>query len=90
MKKLIGATVALASLTTSSCIGPNNAYNGVLAWNSTCSDSKYLNELVFLGLNIIPVYPVCMLGDYIVFNSVEFWTGSNWIGKPGEYKPQEK
>ena len=86
----VGATFALAAcLTTSSCIGPNNAYNSLLTWNSKLSDSKFVNELAFLGLNIIPVYGLFLFGDYIVFNSVEFWTGKNWIDKPEAYKPQE-
>ena len=86
-----GAAFALAAcLTTTSCIGPNNAFNSLLTWNSKLSDSKWVNELAFLGLNIIPVYWVFLLGDCVVFNSVEFWTGDNWIAKPEPYKPQEK
>ena len=94
MKKLTraaSAAIALSiSLTSTSCIGPNNAFNGVLGWNSKLSESKYVNELAFLGLNIIPVYGLCLFGDFLIFNSVEFWTGSNWIAKPSEYRPQEK
>jgi hypothetical protein len=86
-----GATLALAAcLTTTSCIGPNNAFNSLSSWNSKLSDSKWVNELVFFGLNIIPVYGVFLVGDCVVFNSVEFWTGNNWIAKPEPYKPQEK
>jgi len=85
-----GAMLALAAcLTTTSCIGPNNAFNGLSSWNSKLSDSKWVNELAFFGLNIIPVYGVFLLGDCLVFNSVEFWTGSNWIAKPEPFKPQE-
>ncbi|HEX5052344.1 MAG TPA: DUF3332 family protein [Planctomycetota bacterium] len=84
------ATLALGTcLFATSCIGPNNAFNGVNNWNSRLSDSKFVNELVFLGLNIIPVYPICLFCDYLVFNSVEFWTGNNWISKSDAYKPQE-
>jgi len=84
-----GAAVALAAcLSTTSCIGPNNAYNSLLTWNSKLSESKWLNELAFLGLNIIPVYGLFLFGDYIIFNSVEFWTGDNWIHKPEAFKPQ--
>ena len=88
-KKAAAAITLGACLTATSCIGPNNAYNSVSHWNSTLSDSKWVNELVFLGLNIIPVYPICLWGDYLIFNSVEFWTGSNWISKPEPFKPQE-
>jgi hypothetical protein len=85
-----GALVALGVCSISSgCIGPNNAYNSILSWNSKASDSKFVNELAYLGLHIIPVYPLALFGDMIVFNSVEFWTGGNWIGKPEEFRPQE-
>ncbi len=85
-----GATIALAAcLSTTSCIGPNNAFNSLSTWNSKLSDSKWLNELVFLGLNIIPVYPLFLFADNLLFNSVEFWTGKNWIDKPEPFKPQE-
>src|SRR5262249_22520002 len=93
MKKLIHSAVATFALTaclgTTSCIGPNNLYNGIASWNSRLAESKFVNELVFLGLYIIPVYPLALFGDLILFNSVEFWSGKNWIKKPEEFKPQE-
>jgi hypothetical protein len=89
IQKSVAAIAAAACLTATSCIGPNNAYGSVHAWNSRLSDSKYLNELAFLGLHIVPVYPLALFGDYLVFNSVEFWTGDNWISKPEAFKPQE-
>ena len=93
MKKLVyraGAVCALAAcLSAPSCIGPNNAYNSLATWNSKLSDSKFLNELAYLGLNIIPVYGLFLFADCLVFNSVEFWSGKNWIDKPEPFKPQE-
>lgn len=88
MKKFASALGLAAALTATSCIGPNNAYNSVASWNSRLTDSKWVNELVWLGGHIVPVYSFCMLGDLIVFNSVEFWTGKNLISKPEEFKPQ--
>ncbi len=79
MKKLfLGACLAL-SLTTAGCLGPNNAFNNLHHWNKNVSDSKWINELVFLGLNIIPVYGIFYWGDIIIFNSIEFWGGENPI-----------
>lgn len=89
--KKAAATLAVGiTLATTSCIGPNNLYNQVHTWNSKVSDSKYLNELLFLGMNIVPVYGVCWIGDHLIFNSVEFWSGKNWVNKAEEFKPQEK
>lgn len=93
MKTLIRSAVATFALTaclgTTSCIGPNNLYDGIKSWNSRLSESKFVNELVFLAAYIIPVYPIALFGDLILFNSVEFWSGKNWIHKPDEFKPQE-
>jgi len=71
------AGIALAStLLLSSCIGSFNLSKKVLAWNQTI-DSKFVNELVFVALWIVPVYEVCILADILVINSIEFWSGEN-------------
>ena len=55
-KNLPAALVLGTCFFATSCIGPNNAYNSLAAWNSKLSDSKFVNELAFLGLTIVPVY----------------------------------
>lgn len=72
------SALALAScFFFSSCIGSFNLSNKLLSWNHTVADSKFVNEVVFLALWIVPVYEVCMLADVLVINSIEFWTGNN-------------
>jgi hypothetical protein len=46
------------------------------------SDMDWLNEIVFLGLWIIPVYPITLLGDVVIFNTWGYWTGNNPISDP--------
>ena len=46
-------------------------------------EGKWVDELVFLGVVIIPVYSLASLGDAIIFNSIEFWSGENPIKKAG-------
>lgn len=82
MKKAMFLTVAALTLAgaTTGCIGKNNTFclfNGVLKWNKSASDNEWINELIFLGLNIIPVYGVSLFADVLVFNSIDFWTGDN-------------
>jgi len=74
-----------ATLALGGCFGSFNAVRSLWAWNSEVSDSKWVNWLVFLGLSIIPVYLLFFIGDTLVLNSVEFWTGSNpvKVGKDG-------
>jgi len=88
MKKTLTAIAMVAALGTTSCVGPYNAFNSVASWNSRVSDSKFLNELVYIGLYIIPVYGIASLGDALIFNSIEFWGGENPISKPEEFTSQ--
>ncbi|MDE6669124.1 MAG: DUF3332 domain-containing protein [Muribaculaceae bacterium] len=80
MKKItlsaaILATVA-SSLTLSSCIGSFSLTRQVIDWNKQVG-SKFINEVVFFALWIVPVYEVTFLCDVLVINSIEFWSGSN-------------
>ncbi len=83
MKKFVFKSVfclALGAVTMSSCIGSFGLFNGLLNWNKGLSN-KFVNEIVFIVLT--PVYSICSIGDYLVFNSIEFWTGKNPISKVG-------
>ena len=74
---------------TTACYGPFNLTKTLHKWNGQIKGSgevadKWMRELVFLGLVILPVYEFAALGDAIVFNSIEFWTGSNPVKVSGE------
>jgi hypothetical protein len=45
-----------------------------------------VNEVVFLALHIVPVYPIAMMVDGVVLNSMEFWTGKKALANEGEKK----
>lgn len=74
------------SIMFSSCIGSFGLFNKVRDWNSGISDSKFVNELLFIALHIVPVYEICYFADIVVLNSIEFWSGSNPVAKAGEVK----
>ena len=42
-------------------------------------ENKWVDELIFLAVAIIPVYGFGMMFDAVIFNSIEFWTGKNPI-----------
>jgi len=82
------ATLAAAlflGLSATSCLGPNNAYNSIRNWNANLSDTDVVNEIVFLGFLVVPVYGVALLGDYVIFNTIQYWGGDNPISAPGEF-----
>lgn len=81
MRKLfmpICALLLASSLMFTSCIGSFKLTNKVLSWNHQISN-KFVNELVFFGLWVLPVYEISALADMLVINTVEFWSGSNPI-----------
>jgi hypothetical protein len=69
----------------SSCIGSFALFNKVKTWNQGVGN-KFVNELVFVALNIIPVYGIAYMADVLVINSIEFWSGENPVASVGEVK----
>ncbi len=83
---ILGLTLTVLS---TSCLGSYSAFNSLRAWNSQVSSNKFVNNLLFWGLWIVPVYEIFILGDTIIFNVVEFWSGSNPIAmNEGEVETQ--
>ncbi|MDL2241642.1 DUF3332 domain-containing protein [Bacteroidales bacterium OttesenSCG-928-L03] len=70
------AVVLSSSIMFSSCIGSFALSNKLLSWNQDLSD-KWVNELVFLVLWVVPAYEIAMLIDGVVLNTIEFWSGNN-------------
>lgn len=68
----------------SGCYGSFGLTKKVYNWNGSMGD-KFVQEVVFLGLVIIPVYEVAGFVDVVILNLIEFWTGSNPVAlKNGE------
>ena len=85
----LAATVMICgAFLFSSCIGSFGLHSKLVNWNQSIG-TKFVNELVYLACNIIPVYPVCYLADALVINSIEFWSGSNPMAGVGDVKKVE-
>lgn len=69
----------------SSCVGSFGLFNRISSWNQSVGN-KFCKRLVFLALNIVPVYGVAYLADALVINSIEFWSGSNPMANAGDVK----
>ncbi|HSQ51238.1 MAG TPA: DUF3332 family protein [Nitrospiraceae bacterium] len=82
-KRIVAAIVVGCFLTlTTACYGPFNLTRNVYHWNSNIKGSsevneKWMKEFVFFGMIIIPVYMFSALLDAFIFNSIQFWSGSN-------------
>ena len=68
--------LAVMMATVGGCYGSFELVKKVHKFNGTLGN-KFVNELGFLVMNIVPVYGVAAFIDAIVLNSIEFWTGRN-------------
>ncbi len=69
----------IALLFCTSCLGPNHATGHLFKWNNEI-DGKWGNEIAFIFL--LPVYAIFGVGDVIIFNSIQWWSGNNPISRP--------
>ena len=85
MKKTKSIAVVLALTlglqTLSGCFGKFALVRAVYRFNDEIAGndrpSKALKSLLFYGLMFIPVYGVAGFMDWVIFNVIEFWTGTN-------------
>ncbi|HKT33196.1 MAG TPA: DUF3332 family protein [Nitrospira sp.] len=80
----VAASLVVFILMTSGsgCFGPFNLTRNVYNWNGGIKGSgevndKWMKEIVFFGMIVIPVYMFSALLDAFVFNAIQFWSGSN-------------
>jgi hypothetical protein len=83
--RIISMFLGAAMLTQlQGCYGNFNLTRKIYAWNGTLGD-KWINSVVLFVLFIVPVYALCGLVDYVVLNTIQFWTGKNPVTlKEGE------
>lgn len=74
MKRILLSLVLASSL--AGCYGSYSAGHAVHRWNGQVSSDKLVRSAVHLGLYIVPVYELAWLGDFWVFNTIEFLTGT--------------
>ncbi len=69
--------VGFLPLATTACFGSFQLTRKVYQFNREVSPDKWIRELTFLVMVVLPVYGFASFLDAVVFNSVEFWTGNN-------------
>lgn len=69
----------------SSCVGSFGLHGRMVEWNQGIGN-KFVNELVFFALHIVPAYEIAYLADILVVNSIEFWSGDNPMASIGDVK----
>lgn len=61
------------------CMGNDGLTRKALKWNLTVAEGRWTREFLFVGMFVIPVYPLCKIVDLFILNSIEFWSGKNPI-----------
>lgn len=85
---VVAAAALASSIMFSSCIGSFALTHKILDWNRSVS-SKWVNEVIFIAISIVPVYGIAVMADVLVINSIEFWTGENPVADVGTTKTVE-
>lgn len=82
MKKSILSLMVLVVLATSlqGCYGKFALTRKVYALNGQVSDKFLRSGLTWVFL-IVPVYGIAGLVDFVVFNTIEFWSGRNPVAE---------
>ena len=81
MKKAF--TSAACAMMLTGCLGQNALFDTVQDWNATATNNKFVNQGISFIFWWVPVYGLSLLGDIIIFNSIEVWTGTNPISNEG-------
>jgi len=82
MKRITAATVAMAIAMVSlqGCYGKMALTKKVYRVNGEVHD-KFLRSLVSWAFIIVPVYQISVLVDFVIFNTIEFWSGTNPVAQ---------
>jgi hypothetical protein len=66
------------------CYGKFALTRKLYNWNGTLGD-KWINTLGTWAMVIIPIYGLAGFADFVILNTIEFWTGKNPVTlKDGE------
>ena len=95
MKKLNLKVVVIllaGSCFFSSCIGSFSLFNKYAKWQREMTNNKFVNAIV--GFFLMPIVgSITMVVDWLVLNTIEFWSGDNPvasnIGKTQNVKGQD-
>lgn len=99
---IVSSLVVISLMTGTGCFGPFNLTKNVYHWNNGIKGSgevneKWMKEIVFFGMIVIPVYMFSALLDAFVFNAIQFWSGTNPVkatqgsdGYPGACAPAKR
>jgi hypothetical protein len=77
MKKLFAPLILATAISAAApgCYGSYGAFHKVHKWNGQATNNKIANSFIHFALWVVPVYEIILLGDFLIFNTIEFATG---------------
>jgi hypothetical protein len=76
-KRLGIVAAVVAAVTGFGCYGQFALTRKIYDWNGRATNNKFANSVITWALIVVPVYEVCALADFLVFNTVEVFSGRN-------------
>ena len=73
IKKIFIVLIIVATLT--GCMGQNGLTGKAVKLNLSVVENRYGREGIFICM--VPAYVITAVCDLLVFNSIEFWSGTN-------------
>jgi len=77
ISSLLLICLTISGLIQTSCMGKFALLKKLYTWNEKATGNKFIDNLLFWILNILPVYGFVVFVDAVILNLIEFWTGSN-------------
>jgi hypothetical protein len=74
MKRLASIALLASALAQPACYGSYSAAHALHRWNGHATGSEVANSVIHFGLYVVPVYELAWVGDFFIFNTVEFFT----------------
>lgn len=74
------AALGTSAVSMTGCFGSFPLIRKLWKFNDSFG-SKWVKWLIFLLFSILPVYTIASLGDVLVMNLVEFWTGKTLLSQ---------
>jgi len=72
------AALALALLATATgCLGTGGLSGKIKKFNLEATENRWGREGIFFALNVLWIQRICTILDLFIFNSIEFWSGTN-------------
>jgi hypothetical protein len=79
LRRAVGISLLAAFLPSAliGCFGNFELTKKVWRINKQIDQDRWVQEVAFLVLAVVPVYGGALFLDVVLFNSLEFWTGKN-------------